>query len=253
MQRLVQEKASIQAKVDQEIARIIRALENEARVTSAQVQALEGELVASKSATSGDRETDVQLRELEREAEAARSLYQTLLQRFTELGAQQDFIRSDVRVLTVAKTPEAPSSPGPVPFAGAGFTVAFVLGGLAALLRERLDHSLRGARKTRAALGLPVLALVPKLGRITQYQKPHRYLVAKPLSVYCEAVRSVYTSLRLGRQNGHSPQVVLVTSALPGEGKTTFAVSLAVFAACNRPSHVARGLRLAPPKSRARA
>ena len=232
MQQLIQEKASIQAKVGQEIARIIRALENEARLTSAQVQALEGELAASKSATSGDRETDVQLRELEREAEAARSLYQTLLQRFAELGAQQDFIRPDVRVLTVAKTPEAPSSPGPVPFAGAGFTLAFVFGGLAALLRERLDHSLRGARETRAALGLPVLALVPKLGRITQYQKPHRYLVAKPLSVYCEAVRSVYTSLRLGRQNGHSPHVVLVTSALPGEGKTTFAVSLAVFAAC---------------------
>jgi succinoglycan biosynthesis transport protein ExoP len=231
MQQLIQEKASIQAKVGQEIARIIRALENEEQVTATQVQALEEQLAASKSASSGDRETNVQLLQLEREAEAARSLYQTLLQRFAELGAQQDFIRADVRVLTVAKTPEAPSSPGPMPLVGAGFTVAFVFGGLLALLRERLDHSLRGARETRAALGLPVLALVPKLGRIPQYRKPHRYLVAKPLSVYCEAIRSVYTSLRLG-QNGRSPEVVLVTSALPGEGKTTFAVSLAVFAAC---------------------
>jgi polysaccharide biosynthesis transport protein len=231
MQQLIQEKASIQAKVGQEIARIIRALENEEQVTSTQVQALEEQLAASKSASSGDRETAVQLLQLEREAEAARSLYQTLLQRFAELGAQQDFIRPDVRVLTVAKTPEAPSSPGPMPLVGAGFTVAFVFGGLLALLRERLDHSLRGARETRAALGLPVLALVPKLGRIPQYRKPHRYLIAKPLSVYCEAIRSVYTSLRLG-QNGRSPEVVLVTSGLPGEGKTTFAVSLAVFAAC---------------------
>jgi polysaccharide biosynthesis transport protein len=232
MQQLTQEKASIQAKVGQEIARIIRGLENDARVTSAQVQALEGELAASKSASGGDREIGVQLRQLEREAEAARSLYQTLLQRYAELGAQQDFVRPDVQVLTVAKTPEAPSSPGPLPFAGAGFTVAFVFGGLVALLRERLDRTLRGARETRAALGLPVLALVPKLGRIPQYEKPHRYLMAKPLSVYCESVRAVYTSLRLGRQNGQSPHMVLVTSALPGEGKTTFAVSLAVFAAC---------------------
>jgi polysaccharide biosynthesis transport protein len=232
LQQLKQQKASLQAKVGQEIARIIRALENEARVTSAQVKTLEGELAASKSASSGDRETDVQLRQLEREAEAARSLYQTLLQRFAELGAQQNFVRPDAQVLTVARTPEYPSSPGPLSLAGAGFTAGVVFGGLAALLRERLDRSLRGARETRAALGLPVLALVPKLGRIPEYRKPHRYLVDKPLSVYCEAVRAVYTSLRLGGQKRQSPHVVLVTSALPGEGKTTFAVSLAVFAAC---------------------
>jgi Mrp family chromosome partitioning ATPase len=77
-----------------------------------------------------------------------------------------------------------------------------------------------------------VLALVPKLGRIKEYQTPHRYLAAKPLSVYCEAVRSVYTALRLGDTDGSSSKVVLITSALPGEGKTTFAVSLAAFASC---------------------
>jgi Mrp family chromosome partitioning ATPase len=186
---------------------------------------------ASKTTSSGDRATDVQLRDLDREAQAARSLYETLLQRFAELGAEQDFIRPDVRVLSAAKIPEAPSSPGVLPFAAAGFTVSLVFGGLLALVRERLDHGLRGAREARAALGLPVLALVPKLARIKQYKTPHRYLVAKPLSVYCEAVRSVYTALRLGERNGSGPNVVLVTSALPGEGKTTFAVSLAAFAA----------------------
>jgi Mrp family chromosome partitioning ATPase len=134
-------------------------------------------------------------------------------------------------VLSLAKTPERPSSPGLLVFAGAGFTVSLVFGGLLALLRERLDHGLRGARQARAALGLPVFALVPKLGRIKGYQKPHRYLTAKPMSVYCEAVRSVYTALHLGEKNG-SANVVLITSALPGEGKTTFAVSLATFAAC---------------------
>ena len=170
LQQLRQEKASIQAKVGQEIARIVRSLENEARVTSAQVKALEGELAASKSASSGERETDVQLRQLEREAEAARSLYQTLLQRFSELGAQQNFVRPDAQVLAVAKTPEDPSSPGPLSFAAAGSTVSFVFGALVALLRERVDHSLRGARETGAALGLPVLALVPKLGRIPEFK-----------------------------------------------------------------------------------
>jgi len=73
---------------------------------------------------------------------------------------------------------------------------------------------------------------VPKLGRIKGYEKPHRYLAAKPMSVYCEAIRSVYTALRLGEENAENRNVLLITSALPGEGKTTFAVSLAAFAAC---------------------
>lgn len=232
IQQLVREKANIAAKVAQEIARTVRALESQAQVAQARVAALEEEIQASKTTSTGDRATAVQLRELEREAEAARSLYETLLQNLAQAGARQDFVRSDVRVLSLAKTPDNPSSPGPVLFAGAGFTVSLVFGGLIALLRERLDHGLRGARQARAALGLPVLALVPKLGRIKAYQKPHRYLAAKPMSVYCEAIRSVYTALRLNDENGRSPNVVLITSALPGEGKTTFAVSLAAFAAC---------------------
>ena len=232
IQQLVREKANVAAKIAQEIARTVRALESEAQVAGARVAALEEEIETSKTTSTGDRATAVQLRELEREAEAARSLYETLLQNLAQAGARQDFVRSDVRVLSLAKTPDNPSSPGPVVFAGAGFTVSLIFGGLIALLRERLDHGLRGARQARAALGLPVLALVPKLGRIKAYQKPHRYLAAKPMSVYCEAIRSVYTALRLGDENGRSPNVVLVTSALPGEGKTTFAVSLAAFAAC---------------------
>jgi Mrp family chromosome partitioning ATPase len=95
-----------------------------------------------------------------------------------------------------------------------------------------LDRSLRGAREARATLGLPVLALVPKLGRNNAFQKPHRYLAAKPMSIYCEAIRSVYTALRLGDESNRSPNILMVTSALPGEGKTTIAVSLAAFAVC---------------------
>jgi polysaccharide biosynthesis transport protein len=232
IQQLTREKANIATKVQQEIARTVRSLESEAQVARARVAALEEEIAASKKTSAGDRETEVQLRELEREADAARSLYETLLQNLAEVGARQDLIRPDVRVLSLAKLPESPSSPGLALFAGAGFTVSVVFGGLLALLRERLDHGLRGARQARAALGLPVLALVPKLGRIKGYEKPHRYLAAKPMSVYCEAIRSVYTALRLGDGNAENRNVLLVTSALPGEGKTTFAVSLAAFAAC---------------------
>jgi uncharacterized protein involved in exopolysaccharide biosynthesis/Mrp family chromosome partitioning ATPase len=231
IQQLQREKANIAAKVAQEISRTVLGMESQAQVAKARVAALEEQIAASKKISTGDRATEVQLRELEREADAARSLYETLLQTFAQIGARQDFIRPDVRVLSLAKTPQRPSSPGLLVFAGAGFTVSLVFGGLLALLRERLDHGLRGARQARAALGLPVLALVPKLGRIKGYEKPHRYLTAKPMSVYCEAVRSVYTALHLGEKNG-SANVVLITSALPGEGKTTFAVSLATFAAC---------------------
>ncbi len=105
-----------------------------------------------------------------------------------------------------------------------------MLGTLLALLLERLDSGMRSARQVEQALDLPALGLVPRLERMKRSQKPHQYLISKPLSAYAEAIRAIYTSLQLSDVD-NPPKVVLVTSALPQEGKTTLALSLATFAA----------------------
>ncbi|HFA60286.1 MAG TPA: hypothetical protein ENJ83_06310, partial [Rhodospirillales bacterium] len=229
MQQLRREKANLQAKIRAEIERIVKTLENEVRGMAARVAALERQLSGVKARTVVNREAEVRLRELERQAETSRKLYEELLARYKETREQQEIVEPDVRIVAKATPPAAPSSPGPRLFAAAGFGIFFVLGSFLALLLERMDRGLRSAREVEALLGLPTLARVPML-RLRRGTPPFRQLLDKPLSAYAESIRAIYTGLKLGGAD-RPPRVVLVASSLPEEGKTTIAVSLALFAA----------------------
>jgi capsular exopolysaccharide synthesis family protein len=80
------------------------------------------------------------------------------------------------------------------------------------------------------SLGLPTLGMVPQLKGLKK--KPHRYLYDKPLSGYAESVRSIHVSLQYGWVSQRA-KIILVTSSLPNEGKTTLAMSLATAMAEN--------------------
>jgi exopolysaccharide transport family protein len=230
MLNLVNEKANLQAKIRTEVDRIIKNLENDVKVAASRVAALERETAALGAQTAEQRELAVQLRQLEREAEASRQLYENFLHRFKETNEQQGIVESDARLISIAAPPEKPSSPGPILFGAVGFTASLMLGSLLALFLERLDSGLRSGRQIEETLGIPALGLVPKLERLRRHQHPHQYLIAKPLSAYAESIRAIFTSLRLSNVDD-PPKVVLVTSSLPQEGKTTLALSLATFAA----------------------
>jgi succinoglycan biosynthesis transport protein ExoP len=227
---LISEKANLEAKIHQEVDRIIRTLENEVRVQETGIRAIESEIDKLSNRTTVDRGVGVKLRQLEREAQATRQLYESLLDRFKETTEQQKIIEADAKVISMAAPPEKPSTPGPMLFGAVGFTASLMLGTLLALLLERLDSGLRSGKQVEAALGLPALGLVPRVERLKRNQKPHQYLIAKPLSAYAEAIRAIYTSMQLSDVD-NPPKVVLVTSSLPQEGKTTLAMSLATFVA----------------------
>jgi capsular exopolysaccharide synthesis family protein len=229
MQQLRREKADLQARIQGELARVAQTLENEVRATAARVAALEAQLSGVKAQTAVNREAEVRLRELERQAETSRQLYEAFLQRYKETREQQETVQPDVRIVAKATVPGSPSSPGPQLFAAAGFGIFLVIGAIVAIVRDRMDRGLRSAKEVEAVLGLPTLARVPVL-KLKRGRLPHRYLIEKPLSAYAEAIRSVYTALKLGSAD-RPPKIVLVTSSLPEEGKTTLAVSLATFAA----------------------
>ncbi|MNE11938.1 Tyrosine-protein kinase YwqD [compost metagenome] len=99
---------------------------------------------------------------------------------------------------------------------------------------EMLDDGLLTADDVEARLGLPTLGSVPLLMSIAdrkdRHMPPTEYLLARPLSGFAEAFRSLRTSILYARL-GQAVKVVTVTSALPGEGKTTTSVCLAISAA----------------------
>ena len=231
--RIVQARAEIdnlREKIAQEIQNILHNLGNEVAVTRTRERSIEASLLEAQQLTTGSRQLEVQLRELEREADGARVLYATFLQRLSETTDQQELVEPDARLVASASEPRSPSYPNRRLITAGGFTVSLLLGTFLAFLLERLDSGVRSSRQVEQLLGLPTLGFVPRVDGLKRHQKLHHYLLQRPLSAYSEAVQSVYTGVQLSDVD-KATKVVLVTSSLPGEGKTTFAFSLAALAA----------------------
>ena len=210
--------------ISQEADRAVRNLENDARIAGSSIALLRQRLETLQQAR-----TDGRLRDLKRDAAVKDQLYSTFIQRQEELSAQQSILRPDVQLLSRASPPVWPSSPHPLLFLLPGIAVFMMAGSMLAVLLDRLDRRMRTGRDVMDALGVPCLALVPLLRRIGR-TRPHQSLLTKPLGAYTEAIRSVVASLRLTASSG-APKVVLISSSVPGEGKTTLAVSLATYVA----------------------
>jgi polysaccharide biosynthesis transport protein len=231
--RIIQLRAeidNIRSKIAAEMQTIVNNLENEVRVVGSREQSLQASLDEARGTSADTRQAEVQLREHERRAENTRALYETYLARLTELQDQEELIEGDVQLAAEASAPRSPSTLAPSRITAGGLTVSLLLGIALALLIDRLDSGVRNARQIERLLGVPCFGLVPRLTRLGRNGKPHRYLQEKPLSAYAEGVRGVLTALQLSDVD-NPPKVVMVTSTLPGEGKTTMAMSLAASAA----------------------
>lgn len=167
----------------------------------------------------------ITLQQLTREAEATRSLYQYFLTRLKETSAQQGIQQADSRVLSDAVIPNIPSAPRKSMILALSAILGFMLGTGLVLLREFRNNSFRTARDLEAATGYTVLGQIPAMPAGSRL-KVLKYLSDKPTSAAAEAVRNLRTSLMLSNVD-NPPKVILSTSSVPGEGKTTNALALA--------------------------
>jgi capsular exopolysaccharide synthesis family protein len=226
MLQLEAERQDLAAKIEREGRNVIQTLESEVRVAGRREQALEEGLLKAKGQSSVINRARIQLTELEREAAANRTIYETFLARLTETREQQDLLQADARVISAAFVPAEPSFPKPRLMLVSGFVMSLTTGLLFAFLTEHLDGGLHAGRHLEQQLGVTNLGLVPAVRRLKRRQRHHQYLLEESLSEYAEAIRSVRKALQLLNVD-QPPKVVMVTSTLPGEGKTTLATSLA--------------------------
>ncbi|MGC1484480.1 MAG: polysaccharide biosynthesis tyrosine autokinase [Candidatus Acidiferrum sp.] len=180
---------------------------------------------------------------IKREAEANKTLYDGLMTKLKEVGISAALQSSNIRVVDPAMIPTYPSRPAKARNIALAFLVGLVGGIGLALMREYLDNTVKTPDDIETLARLPSLAVVPQFadangngsrkrlltGISTNGHDKRIELVAQhlPKSQMSEAFRALRTSLLLS-QPGHPPQVILVTSALPREGKTTAAANLAV-------------------------
>ena len=167
----------------------------------------------------------ITLQQLTREAEAIRSLYQYFLTRLKETSAQQGIQQADSRVLSDAVLPNGPSEPRKSRILALAGILGVMLGAGLILLREMGNNSFRTAKDLEAFTGYTVMGQIPDIPAGTR-RKVLAYLSEKPTSAAAEAVRNLRTSLMLSNVD-NPPQVIISTSSVPGEGKTTNALALA--------------------------
>ncbi|HXC56179.1 MAG TPA: polysaccharide biosynthesis tyrosine autokinase [Rhizomicrobium sp.] len=231
MIKLTEQIASINLQINGEIQRIISALQSDVSVSAAQLAVVEGGLKDAEGQSNTASQADVHLRELQRNADSAKSLYEAFLKRFNELGEQGTLQTTQARVIGRATVPTTPSYPRTPLFLMGSLAAGLFAAALIAFLLEQLDRGLRTREQIESELGLPMLTNLPLVDATELTWEgvkhtPSEIVVHKPLSAYNEAFRMLRAGIQLSNVD-QEPKLVLVTSALPNEGKSTGVLSLA--------------------------
>jgi polysaccharide biosynthesis transport protein len=229
MIQLKAEKESLQQNIKSEIGKIARALENDLQSLLNREAALSGDLERMKAKMAQANEASVGLNTLDREAEANRVLLEKFLTAFMQTSVQENVESQvpDARIISQAAIPERPLFPNKPFLLATALVGATIVGVLLAFAVEYLDAGFRSAEQLETATGLPVIAHVPFLGFAKlRGEDAAGYILRRPASVFAEAIRSIYTRLVLILHD-QPPQVVMLTSALADEGKSTIALALA--------------------------
>jgi polysaccharide biosynthesis transport protein len=217
----------LRTKIQLEVNRVIEGLRNEVAVAHARSSSLADSLEKYKQEIAQLNQSEVQLRSLEMDATASRTLLETLLERTKQTTSQESFQQPDANIVSYAAEPRSPSFPRKPLVLSLVFLVAVAQGLFLAFALEKLDLGFRSTEQISRILGVRALGLVPRVSRLSSIGKPpHEYILECPESAFGEAIRTLYTNLLL-TDVVQRPKIMLITSAMPGEGKTTVILSLA--------------------------
>ncbi len=230
VQRKQAELSGVLGSIGSEISRLTGALEADVRATQRRSQSLQEAQARTQAQRVQAGEAEIQVRAIEREAEAARSLLQAVLSRTQQTVQQTAIEKPDARVLSPATLPSIPSWPRANLIIAASLMLGLLFGAALMWLFEIADGTFRSGDEIRTALGLPCFALIPSVRRGLGRTKVEDYVVRKPVSAFSESLRSLRAALWLGAT---PPKCIVITAARPDEGKTTTAITLGRTAALN--------------------
>ncbi|NIK89842.1 exopolysaccharide transport family protein [Rhizomicrobium palustre] len=228
--RAKRELADIDGQINAEVQRIISSLSARVQVAHNRVASLEASINRTKDALVKSNLQNAQAGVMQLNAQAAASIYQAFSQRLKEGVALQGMTPSDARVISAAALPIGPSLPRTGLDMALAVVIAVLFGAVAVAIAEMLDKGFSSEDEVERGLGFPSLGVVPSLGSVLDksevLRSPTDHVVEQPWSPFTESFRAIRTMLVHGRQ-GNEVKIIAVSSALPGEGKTTTAMCLA--------------------------
>jgi len=237
-----------------ELSRIGEGYLSEVVIAQAREKSLRGSMKGLVGNQTSVNETAVALRELEREAETYRTLYQSFLQRYQEAVQQQSFPITEARVITPALVPRGPSHPKSSVILALALLAGGAIGVMVGALRELRDRAFRTEEQAREELPLEFLGVLPliqtprirsrKVASKASVSEPGgaeweagkrllgpqstvmRYSLDHPLSNFSETLRAIKIAGDLTLA-GRMPRTIGIVSVLPDEGKSAVAKNLA--------------------------
>ncbi len=232
VQEVLAQQAELRGKIRAELGKVAQTLRSQYDQLKAREQKLmqdESRLQAKINEQSG---AEAKKAALESDVKTSRELYQARLARINQQpSADGEKARQPAtRIISEAAVPTSPVYPQKAATVGAAFGLSLVIGILLALVIEYVESGFRTRSELESRTGLAVLGLVPLAPKSANPKPPHMRALDEPNSTYGEAIRSLRSAL-LQPRGGYRPRVIMVTSSIPGEGKTSTAVSIATTAA----------------------
>lgn len=235
----------IKRSINDELARLAETYRSDheiAKKREADVQAALDDAVAKSQLTG---QAQVRLKELESNSQTYRTLYENLLERYTEAIQQQTFPITEARIISSASRPVRRSSPSTLLVLLVGSVSGLMLGLGIGIIHDMADRVIRTRGQAEAVLGMECLSMLPVVGaaeasivpaaptgeRIIAPGACMGWTVMKdPFSGYAEGIRAIKGATDLSPRPGHG-RVIGLSSTLQGEGKSTIAASLGLLCA----------------------
>ncbi|WP_156034141.1 polysaccharide biosynthesis tyrosine autokinase [Bosea sp. 117] len=217
----VQSKAILD-QIAAEMQRVVKSMESTVTVARRREEDLKASLRQAIADASAENQDSIRLDQLERDASATRTIYDTFLNRYKQTIEQEGFVAPEASLITRADPPRAPNSPRLLPLLALGLAGGLGTGLGLAFVRERLDARVCSGEIIEETTGSPIVALLPDVG--WRFGGAQRYPIGD--SMFSQSIRKLQAAITLSRHLKKA-KVIAIASALPGEGKTTLSVALA--------------------------
>ena len=212
-----------------QMKRIATSIESNYLVAQSKENSLEKALRNSKSDVRNLNRTEFTLSEYQREVRTNRQLYEAFFNRVSETSATGDLQTANARVVDPAIKPVVPVKPNKKLIVLLALVVSGMFGVALAFLLDILDSTIKNLDDVERKLDVPMLGLLPLVGKkqdAGDAEQMVRAFVGEGMDGFRESVRTLRTGLTLASME-HPASVILVTSSVPSEGKTTTSTNIA--------------------------
>jgi capsular exopolysaccharide synthesis family protein len=226
VQRAQAQLASLNATLKRQRADAVEGLKREYNAAVNTEQGLSVALASVRTNVKDVNRDEFQLAALDREVQTNRELYDMFMNRAKETNLASDVQAPVARIVDPAAVARLPVKPAKVQIVAVAAVLALFIGAMVSLLLDKLDNTVKGGEDAESRLRLPLLTSLPALTEHNHDQMA-RIFIDEPNSHHAEGIRTARTGVLLSNID-KDHKVLLVTSTVPGEGKTTVAINLAL-------------------------